>query len=122
MQTQKGLSFPALVGFGCLITGFWAGYKVSAWLAIYMAPYFYFGWTRTLNENLSAIRKGALFTFSNGEKIYIMDIPYLGVTLFGIKLFVSLLVIAFLLSIAERVCKKLFGISIVKGWLQNREK
>jgi len=28
MQTQKGLSFPALVGFGCLITGFWAGYKV----------------------------------------------------------------------------------------------
>ena len=99
-----------------------AGAKVSSWLAAYMAPYFYFGWTRTLNENLSAIRKGALFTFSNGENIYIMHIPYLGVTLFGIKLFISLLVIAFLLSIAERVCKKLFGISIVKDWLQNREK
>lgn len=122
MQTQKGLSFPALVGFGCMITGFGAGAKVSSWLAAYMAPYFYFGWTRTLNENLSAIRKGALFTFSNGEKIYIMDIPYLGVTLFGIKLFFSLIVIAFLLSIADRVCKKLLGISIVEDWLQNRKK
>ena len=122
MQTQKGLSFPVLVGFGCMIGGFSAGSKVSAWLAVYMAPYFYFGWTRTLNENLSAIRKGALFTFSNGEKIYIMDIPYLGIALFAIKLFISLCIIAFLLSIAERVCKKLFGISIVKGWLQNREK
>ena len=122
MQTQKGLSFPALVGFGCIITGFWAGTIVSSWLAAYMAPYFYFGWTRTLNENLSAIREGALFTFSNGEKIYIMHIPYLGVTIFGIKLFVSLCVIALLLSIAERICKKLFGISIVEDWLQNRKK
>ena len=122
MQTQKGLSFPALVGFGCIITGFGAGTIVSSWLAAYMAPYFYFGWTRTLNENLSAIREGALFTFSNGEKIYIMHIPYLGVTIFGIKLFVSLCVIAFLLSIADRVSKKLLGFSIVEDWLQNRKK
>ena len=72
MQTQKGLSFPALVGFGCIITGFWAGTIVSSWLAAYMAPYFYFGWTRTLNENLSASREGALWrkNLYNGYSIF----------------------------------------------------
>ena len=55
MQTQKGLSFPALVGFGCLITGFGAGAKVSAWLAAYIAPYFYFGWTRLCRQQICAI-------------------------------------------------------------------
>ena len=102
MQTKKRLTFYDIIGIGCCIAGFWCGFKIIAgfwcgfkiaysWLATYLAPFFYFGWKRVWQEDLSVVsREGKWFLFSNGENIFIGDIPYFGTFIFILEALVGL--------------------------------
>lgn len=119
MQTKKRLTFYDIIGIGCCIAGFWCGFKIAySWLATYLAPYFYFGWNRVWQENLSVVnREGKWFTFSNGENIFIGDIPYFGTSIFILEALVGLWIAATLLKIIQIVFLKLWGIKVLEDYL-----
>lgn len=119
MQTKKRLTFYDIIGIGCCIAGFWCGFKIAySWMATYLAPFFYFGWKRVWQEDLSVVsRKGKWFSFSNGENIFIGDIPYFGTFIFILEALVGLWLAAILLRLTQRVFLKFWGIKMLEDFL-----
>ena len=129
MQTKKRLTFYDIIGIGCCIAGFWCGFKIAyswlaySWLATYLAPFFYFGWKRVWQEDLSVVsREGKWFLFSNGENIFIGDIPYFGTFIFILEALVGLGIAAILICLIQRIFLKFLGIKILEDYLPSIKK
>ena len=124
MQTKKRLTFYDIIGIGCCIAGFWCGFKIAySWMAAYLAPFFYFGWKRVWQEDLSVVsRKGKWFSFSNGENIFIGDIPCFGTFIFILEALVGLWLAAILLRLTQRVFLKFWGIKMLEDFLPSIRK
>ena len=112
MQTKKRLTFYDIIGIGCCIAVFWCGFKIA-----------YSCWKRVWQEDLSVVsREGKWFLFSNGENIFIGDIPYFETFIFILEALVGLWIAAILVCLIQRIFLKFLGIKILEDYLPSIKK